>query len=70
MNTVDDDAFVRKAVALAGDREDLSRIRALLAQARHEAGLFDMSGFATDFVHAARQMADRARQGLSPQSFG
>jgi len=70
MNTVDDDAFVRKAVALAGDREELSRVRALLAQARHEAGLFDMSGFATDFVHAARQMADRARQGLSPQSFG
>jgi predicted O-linked N-acetylglucosamine transferase (SPINDLY family) len=70
MNAVDDDAFVRKAVALAGDREELSRVRALLAQARHEAGLFDMSGFATDFVRAARQMADRARQGLSPQSFG
>jgi predicted O-linked N-acetylglucosamine transferase (SPINDLY family) len=70
MNVDSDDAFVDKAVALASDRSEFARVRAALAQARGESGLFDMQGFARDFLQAARHMAERSRQGLPPQTFG
>jgi len=70
MNVDNDDAFVRKAVALARDPLELSRVRTALAHAREQSGLFNMEGFARDFLVAARKMTERARQGLPPQAFG
>lgn len=70
MNTAGDEQFVDKAVALAGNPSELSRVRTALARAREELGLFDMRGFAQDFLQAARNMVERSRQGLPPQTFG
>ncbi|MDR6842942.1 tetratricopeptide repeat protein [Pseudoxanthomonas sacheonensis] len=70
MNVDSDDAFVRKAIALIRDPMELSRVRTALAHARGQRGLFDMVGFARDFLGAARRMAERAHQGLPPQAFG
>ncbi len=60
MNVGSDEAFVAKAAALARNPVDLSRLKLRLRQARSEPGLFDMTGFARDFVDAARVMLARS----------
>ena len=70
MNVASDAEFTGRAIALGNDAAALDALRARLQQARAAAGLFDMAGFADDFVHAARHMANRHRQGLPPASFG
>ena len=56
MNVVDDAAFVARAVALGRDPLALAAVRDELARLRRESGLFDMRGFAHDFVAAVRAM--------------
>jgi len=56
MNVDDDAAFVARAVELGRDPQALAALRDELAQRRRESGLFDMAGFARDFVDAVRSM--------------
>ncbi|MFC5579400.1 UDP-N-acetylglucosamine-peptide N-acetylglucosaminyltransferase [Lysobacter niabensis] len=57
MNVDSDEAFVARAVDLGRDPEALAALRAEVARRRNGSGLFDMSGFARDFVEAVRLMA-------------
>jgi predicted O-linked N-acetylglucosamine transferase (SPINDLY family) len=57
MNVGDDGAFVARAVELGRDRAALAAVRAELARCRRGSGLFDMDGFARDFVAAVQAMA-------------
>ncbi|MCE7031049.1 tetratricopeptide repeat protein [Lysobacter sp. GX 14042] len=57
MNAGDDDAFVERAITLGNDRAALADLRARLVRQRRDSGLFDMDGFAADFVAAAALMA-------------
>ncbi|WP_171966891.1 tetratricopeptide repeat protein [Stenotrophomonas bentonitica] len=64
MNVADDAAFVAKAVALGNDPQAMTALRAKLAQARANSGLFDMAGFAVDFNAQVEAMAtERGWQG-------
>jgi predicted O-linked N-acetylglucosamine transferase (SPINDLY family) len=56
MNVVDDAAFVATATRLGRDQEALASLRAELARARSESGLFDMDAFAVDFARAVLEM--------------
>ncbi|NUO77370.1 MAG: tetratricopeptide repeat protein [Lysobacter sp.] len=69
LNVADDGAFVARAVELGRDPAALAALRARLAQRRADSGLFDMEGFARDFVAAVETMARRHRQGLPPAPF-
>ncbi|HLM54069.1 MAG TPA: tetratricopeptide repeat protein [Pseudoxanthomonas sp.] len=60
MNVDSDESFIARATALATDPAELSRVRLRLRQARSEPGLFDMAGFAQDFVDASRAMLELA----------
>jgi predicted O-linked N-acetylglucosamine transferase (SPINDLY family) len=57
MNVDSDAAFVARAVELGRDRRALAGLRGEVAQRRDASGLFDMAGFARDFVDAVRAMA-------------
>ena len=57
MNVDDDAAFVARAVQLARDPVALAALRAELARRRDGEGLFDMDGFAADFVTAMHTLA-------------
>ena len=70
MNVDSDDAFVAQAIRLGTDTGALARLRKQLALRRRESALFDMAGFASDFVAISRRMADRYCAGLPPESFG
>ncbi len=61
MNVADDDAFVERAVALGRDPHALHALRARLRDARATSGVFDMDGFAVDFVAAMRGLAEQGR---------
>ncbi|MET0891964.1 MAG: UDP-N-acetylglucosamine-peptide N-acetylglucosaminyltransferase, partial [Pseudoxanthomonas sp.] len=67
MNVESDDAFVRKAVSLVTDPMELARVRAMLAGARGREGLFDMNGFAGDFLETARMLHAQSPHGPSPR---
>lgn len=56
MNVDSDAAFIARAVALGCDRPALAAVRGELARRRGDSGLFDMGGFARDFVEAVRIM--------------
>ena len=58
MNVDSDDAFVATAIRLARDADERTALRARLAQARRDSGLFDMAGFARDFAVLARRLAN------------
>lgn len=62
--------FIATAITLGRDPQLLANLRTRLHAARTDSGLFDMDGFAQDFVEAARHMATRQREGLPPASFG
>lgn len=57
MNAVDDAAFIAQATRLGRDPAMLLALREQLVVARNDSGLFDMRGFAADFVEAACAMA-------------
>lgn len=57
MNAADDAAFIATAIRLAGDAQARQALRRQLQQARRDAGLFDMAGFARDFAALAQQLA-------------
>lgn len=61
MNVNSDEAFVARAVALGRDPQALRAVREELAARRRDSGLFDMRGFAGDFVAAVQAMAGNAR---------
>ena len=56
LNITDDAAFVARAVALGCDDVLRGDLRAELAARRADSGLFDMDGFAQDFVTAVRAL--------------
>ena len=66
MNVEDDAAYIAAAIALAGDRDRLSALRQRLAQQRSSSGLFDMDGFARDFVALAQRLANSPRSAALP----
>ena len=57
MNVDSDEAFVARAVELARDPASLAALRMELAQRRNDSGVFDMTGFARDFIDAVQGMA-------------
>jgi predicted O-linked N-acetylglucosamine transferase (SPINDLY family) len=66
LNVEDDDHFVAFATRIGMDRLERDALHARLAGLRTSGDLFDMRGFATDFMHLMRQMAARHRDGLPP----
>jgi len=62
----DTDAYVAKAVALAGEPERLRRMSEVLL--RHEAPLFDLAGCAASLEGAFRAMWENYRAGHGPRS--
>jgi predicted O-linked N-acetylglucosamine transferase (SPINDLY family) len=56
MNVDDDAAFIARAVELGRDSQALAAVRDELAWRQRDSGLFDMHGFARDFVHAIHAM--------------
>lgn len=57
MNVDDDAGFVARAVALGNDPAGLAQLRAELARARLQRGVFDMAGFAADYAAVLQQLA-------------
>ena len=57
MNVADDAAFIATASALGNDPGALAALRARLARARHDAGVFDMAGFARDLSALLQRLA-------------
>ncbi|QOY63146.1 tetratricopeptide repeat protein [Lysobacter sp. H21R4] len=57
MNVASDEEFIQRAIELGRDPALLQAVRGELAQRRGTAGLFDMDGFADDFVAAVLAMA-------------
>ena len=57
MNVVDDASFVATATRLGRDPQALASLRAELARARADSGLFDMNAFAADFARAVLEMS-------------
>ena len=59
MNVADDAAFIEQAITLGRDRAARESLRATLAQRRSDSGLFDMDGFAGDFLAMAKSIGPR-----------
>lgn len=57
MNVADDAAFVATASALGNKPAALAALRAELAQAREDSGIFDMAGFAQDLSALLKTLA-------------
>lgn len=57
MTVADDTAFVARAITLGTDADARHAVRMDLAARRADSGLFDMDGFAADFVEAVRALA-------------
>lgn len=57
MNVADDAAFIATASALGNKPAALAALRAELAQAREDSGVFDMAGFAQDLSALLQTLA-------------
>ncbi len=66
LNVADDVAYIKFAVRIGRDRNARNALHARLAQQRSESSLFDMQGFAGDFLSLLKRMVDRQHQGLEP----
>ena len=66
LNARDDGAFIAKAIQLGRDAVARNALRELLRERRDSSGLFDMDGYARDFVALLQRMAQRQRDGLAP----
>lgn len=62
----DADAYVGRAVALAGDRQALLAMQKYLQEQRDHLPLFDSRRYACDFEALLQRMWDRHTQGLAP----
>jgi predicted O-linked N-acetylglucosamine transferase (SPINDLY family) len=68
LNACDDTEFVATAIRLGRDDDERHALRKQLAERRDASGVFDMDGYARDFVALLRRMAERHRAGLAPAS--
>jgi predicted O-linked N-acetylglucosamine transferase (SPINDLY family) len=66
LNASDDADFIASAVRLGRDSAARDALRAQLAECRDTSGVFDMKGYAHDFVLLLQRMAERHRNGLAP----
>ncbi|MBK6378095.1 MAG: tetratricopeptide repeat protein [Xanthomonadales bacterium] len=66
LNAANDDAYVGIASHLGNDPGARAALRAQLGRCRQDSGLFDMDGFADDFLSLVQRMVDRQRAGLAP----
>lgn len=64
LNARDDGDFVAIATRLGHDAGARAALRERVAQARDGSGLFDMDGYARDFLALVRRMVERHRLGL------
>ena len=62
----DDAQFVTTAIRLGRDTDELQALRKQLAACRDTSGVFDMHGYARDFVVLLQRMAERHRHGIAP----
>ena len=69
LNAPDDDAYIEIATRIGNDPGAPAALRAQLARCRQSSGLFDMDGFAEDFLSLVQRMVGRQRQGLPPTPF-
>jgi predicted O-linked N-acetylglucosamine transferase (SPINDLY family) len=60
----DVDSYVARAVALAGDGDELARLRAYLAGPGRDSALFDTQGTTRALEAAYAAMADQYRRGV------
>jgi predicted O-linked N-acetylglucosamine transferase (SPINDLY family) len=63
------EAYEEKAVSLAGRTNELSQVKARLADARESARLFDSGHFCRNLEHAYSKMWQRHERGDPPESF-
>lgn len=66
LNAADDDAFIEIASRIGNDRAARAALRARLAQSSQQSNLFDMQGYADDFLSLLQRIVDRHRAGLPP----
>jgi predicted O-linked N-acetylglucosamine transferase (SPINDLY family) len=66
LNARDDADFVATAIRLGRDASGCAALRALVAERRDVGGVFDMDGYARDFIALLQRMAERHRRGLAP----
>ncbi|MEP6882038.1 MAG: tetratricopeptide repeat protein, partial [Dokdonella sp.] len=70
LNVADDSAYVEFAIRVGREKEFRDALHTRLTQQRNESALFDMEGFADDFLDLLKRMVDRQRQGLPPAELG
>lgn len=68
LNVDDDERFVEAAIRIGTVRSVRDALHARLAQLRGSSDLFDMDGFALDFIALLGRMANRYRNGHPPAS--
>lgn len=66
LNAADDEAYIEIATRIGRELTARSALRAQLEQSRQPSGLFDMEGFADDFLSLVQRMVDRQRKGQPP----
>ena len=66
LNVADDAAYIEFATRIGRDRNARVALRTRIAQQRSDSSLFDMQGFASDFVDLLVCMVERQRKGLEP----
>lgn len=66
LNARDDADFIAIATRLGRDAGERAALRARVARAREDSGVFDMDGYARDFLALVRRMDERRRLGLPP----
>ncbi len=66
LNVADDADYIELAIDIGRDRNARDALHARLAQQRNESSLFEMHGFARDFLDLLKRMVERQREGLEP----
>ena len=70
LNAPDDAAYIDQAVRIGSDPAACAALRTRLAQCKHDSDLFDMQGFADDFLDVLTRISQRHRSGQPPASIG
>ncbi len=65
LNARDDADFIAIATRIGNDADARAALRERVARARDDSGLFDMDGYARDFLALAQRMLERQRRGLA-----
>ncbi|HUH91249.1 MAG TPA: UDP-N-acetylglucosamine-peptide N-acetylglucosaminyltransferase, partial [Lysobacter sp.] len=68
MNVASDSEFIARAIDCGRDPALLGSLRAELVRQRRDSGLFDMPGFARDFIIAVEQMAQAGLSRVPPSA--